>query len=216
MQDKMFETSVGESINQPGPEQSIERVAPDELDTVARVLAIAYAEDPVHLWAMPKATTRLNDAIAFFTFFLRRMRPHRWEVFATKDRSAVAIIAPVGQKEREYGDGTRYMPVLLNRMSHVTDFFQWIETFRPDVEHQYLEFIGCLPMQRSRGLGSLLLGSLLSIANREGIPVWSWSSNPRNLTFYQRLGFEIGEELRRDDSSPIVTVLWHSPVPLKT
>jgi hypothetical protein len=49
----------------------------------------------------------------------------------------------------------------------------------------------------------------LETADREGLPVWSWSSNPRNFTFYRRLGFEIGAELRRDESTPPVTVIWH-------
>jgi len=54
---------------------SVERVNPSELDTVAGVLAAAYADDSVHIWAMANAATWMADAMAFFTFFLRRMRP---------------------------------------------------------------------------------------------------------------------------------------------
>ncbi len=200
-------------IDKPVLEQPVERVDPKELLTVARVLAASYAEDPVHLWAMPREAARLADATAFFIFFLRRMRPHRWEVFATHDRSAVAVMAPVGHWEREYRDGTRYLPTLVRTMSPVADYFRWIETFRPKVDHKYLEFIGCLPLQRSQGRGALLLGSILATADRENISVWSWSSNPRNLTFYRRLGFETGAEIRRDDGTPAVTPLWRMPAP---
>jgi len=190
----------------------VERVDPSELDVVARVLAEAYAEDPIHLWAMPKAATRLEDATVFFTLFLRWMRPYSWDVFATADRSAVLVTWLVRQGKGGYPNGVRYMPELLRTKSHVNDYVQWIETFRPKVDHQYLEFIGCLPAQRSKGIGSLLLGSLLTEADREGLPVWAWSSNPRNLPFYRRLGFEIGAELCRDNDTPPVTIIWRPPV----
>jgi GNAT superfamily N-acetyltransferase len=96
----------------------------------------------------------------------------------------------------------------------MANYFRWIEKFAPDVDHYYLEFIGCLSMQRSQGRGSLLLGSVLETAYQEGLPVWLWSSNPRNLSFYRLLGFEIGAELRRDADTPAVTPLWRPPVPL--
>ncbi|MFC1708718.1 GNAT family N-acetyltransferase [Candidatus Omnitrophota bacterium] len=187
---------------------------PSELVTVAEVLAAAYAEDPVHIWAMPKSATRLADATEFFVFFLRSMQRYRWEVFATADRGAVAVMASVGQFNREYRDGVRYMPTLIRAVSPAAEFFQWVETFRPKTDHWYLEFIGCLPTYRSRGLGSLLLREILAKADREGVLTWSWSSNPRNLNFYRRLGFEVGSEIRRDANTPTVIPIWRQPVPL--
>jgi GNAT superfamily N-acetyltransferase len=214
MSDEKFDSANSEPADDSPSALSVERVDPSELSTVARILAAGYAEDPVHLWSFPKADTRMADAIAFFTFFLRRMRPHRWEVFATSDRSAAAIMAPVGHWDREYQDGSRYMPKLVNKISPVADYFQWIETFHPPVAHKYLEFIVTLPNRRSSGIGTLLLKHVLSEADRENIAVWTWSSNPRNLTFYRRHGFEIGREIRRDSFTPSVTSIWHPPMPV--
>jgi GNAT superfamily N-acetyltransferase len=194
----------------------VEHVDPSELGVVARVLAEAFTDNPFHIWAMPKAATRLEDATVFFTLALRWMRPYSWDVLATADRSAVSVTRLVRQGKSGYPDGVRYMPMLLRTKSHVNDYFQWIETFRPKVEHECLEYIGCLPEQRSKGLGSLLLRSVFAKADREGLPVWAFSTNRRNLTFYRRGGFEIGAELRRDASTPPVTPLWHPPVPSST
>jgi GNAT superfamily N-acetyltransferase len=205
MRNENSEASPGDPIDRPPLAQPVERVDAGELDVVARVLAEAYAGDPVMIWALPKASTRLDDAAAFFTFFLRRKGGHTREVFATSDRSAVAVMATVSSGRR---DDARHPSSPTGKRSPSTDYFQWIESFRPHVDHRYLEFIGCLPAQRSRGMGSLLLGSLLAMAARDGLPVWCWSSNPRNLTFYRRLGFEIGLELRRDADTPAVTLLW--------
>ena len=70
MRNEILEVSRGDQIDRPTPTPSVERADPSELDTVARVLAAGYAEDPVPLWAMPKAATRLADATVFFTVFL--------------------------------------------------------------------------------------------------------------------------------------------------
>src|SRR3989304_565550 len=52
--------------DQPTIAQSVVRLDPSELGTAARVLAEASTEDPIHLWAMPRAATRLADAPRFF------------------------------------------------------------------------------------------------------------------------------------------------------
>ena len=216
MTDNLSRESTGSRIDRAIQKPPFERVDPSELGTVARVLAEAFFDDPVLIWAMPKAATRLADATAFFTFYLRRMRPHRWEVFATLDRSAVAIMSSVCQASPEHREGSRDMPSLVRTTSSAGDYFRWIETFHPPFDHRYLEFIGISPTHRSKGQGSVLLNGLLEMSAREGLPVWSWSSNPRNLSFYRRLGFDVGTDLRRDTETPAVTPLLRPPVPLTT
>ena len=197
----------------PRPTPSVERVDPSELGTVAQVLAAGYTKDPIHIWAMPNASTRLEDATLFFTFYLRWMRKFSWDVFATADRSAVVVTSLVRQGKSAYPDGIRHLPPLLRTMSPVNDYFEWIETFRPKIDHVHSEFLGALP-NAPRGTGFFLLSKVLRIFDRQGLPVWTWSSNPLNLPFYRRLGFEIGEELHRDDDTPPVTIIWRPPAPL--
>ena len=191
----------------------VERVDPSELDVVARVIAAAYTDDPIHLWAMPKAATRLEDATVFFTLFLRWMRPYSWDVFATADRSAVLVTWLVRQGKSGYPNGVRYLPTLLRTKSHVNDYFQWIETFRPNYDHRYSEFLVALP-DAPRGAGFFLFANVLKIFDREGFPIWFYASNPRTLPFYRRLGFEIGPELRRDADTPPVYIITRPVMPL--
>lgn len=192
----------------------IVEISHDGLGAVARVLAEAFTEDPVFLWAMPKAATRLADATAFFTFYLRRSQSSTREVLATSDRSAVAVMTTVTPLEDSLRKETSELPALLRTASPAAAYFRWIETFRPDFKHRFLEFIGSSPTSRSKGQGTFLLKSLLAMSAREGLPVWTWSSSPRNLPFYHRLGFEAGAELCLDGDTPAVTPLLRPPVPL--
>lgn len=197
-------------------QDGIVKISPDGLSVVAKVLAEAFAEDPVFIWAMPKAVTRQSDAAAFFTFYLRRTQSSQREVFATPDRSAVAVMTTVNPLDNKLRKGQSELSSLVRTTSPAADYFRWIETFRPAIPHRYLEFIGSSPASRSKGQGSILLKTLLAMSAREGLPVWCWSSNPRNLPFYHRLDFVAGAGLCRDTDTPAVTPLLRPPVPLAT
>lgn len=188
--------------------QSIDHLNNTDLGVAARVLAEAYEDDPVFRYAMPETADRLATGIVFFTFFLRRKGPHQRMVFSTSNRSVVAVISSIGSWNRCSQQNERTLPVLIPTASPMSDYFKWIETFRPNGSHYYLEFIGTLKTNRSQGEGAFLLSTLLTAADREDVPFWTWSSNPRNLTFYHRLGFQIGDRLQRDSTTPVMIPLW--------
>lgn len=83
----------------PDQKLSVERVDSSEFDSVAKVLAAAYTNDPIHIWAMPKAETRLADATFFFNYYLQRMKLSNRDVFATADRMAVVVTSLVRKGE---------------------------------------------------------------------------------------------------------------------
>jgi hypothetical protein len=213
MHDEKSEKSPNNMVKQSTITPSVVRVDPSELENVAKVLAIGYTKDPIHIWAMPNEATRLADATLFFIFYLRRMRKYSWDVFATADRTAVLVTSLVRQGDSAYPDGIRHLPTLIRRMSPVNEYFQWIENFRPKVDHRHTEFLGAL-LDAPRGSGFFLFANVMKIFDRQGLPVWTWSSNPLNLPFYRRLGFEIGPELRRDHHTPPVTIIWRPPMPV--
>jgi hypothetical protein len=213
MHDERSGTSSNNLLGSPADTLSVVRVDPSDFDAVARVLALAYVNDPIHIWAMPNAATRLNDATVFFKLYLRWMRPDNRDVFATSDGSSVLITSIARKGEGAYPDGIRHLPPIIRKRSPVNDYFQWIESFRPNIDHRHAEFIGTLP-NASRPTGYFLLTKVFKMIDLEGLPIWTWSSNPINLPMYRRAGYIIGEELRRDSTTPPVHILWRPPMPL--
>jgi GNAT superfamily N-acetyltransferase len=53
----------------------------------------------------------------------------------------------------------------------------------------YLSIIGILPSAQGRGLGATLLAGTLAEASQAQVPCYLESFTPRNLRFYERLGF---------------------------
>lgn len=60
-----------------------------------------------------------------------------------------------------------------------------------DENSWYLSIIGILPGFQGQGLGAGLVKNILKRTNRLGIPTYLETFTPRNITFYNRLGFQV-------------------------
>jgi len=77
-------------------------------------------------------------------------------------------------------------------------------------KHWYLAFIGVDPARQGEGLGSLVLRKRLETCDAEGLHAYLESSNPANVPFYQRHGFEVTAEMQAG-ASPTVRAMLRSP-----
>lgn len=66
-----------------------------------------------------------------------------------------------------------------------------IKRIKPSVPMHYLWFIGVNPQMQNKGIGSLLLRSVLEDSEKKGKPVYLETSTLKNLPWYKRFGFEI-------------------------
>ncbi|XOV83519.1 MAG: GNAT family N-acetyltransferase [bacterium] len=78
------------------------------------------------------------------------------------------------------------------------------EAFHPDVPHWYLAILGADTHFQGQGLGAALLKHTLAICDQEGRPAYLESSNPRNISIYERHGFAVMDEIRIGDC-PVIT-----------
>ena len=70
----------------------------------------------------------------------------------------------------------------------------------------YLEYLGVDPKSHSLGLGSLILKNSLSKIDALHQPAYLESSNPRNMSLYERHGFETVNKFQFGDGPPIHTM----------
>ena len=62
--------------------------------------------------------------------------------------------------------------------------------YHPSEPHWYLPLIGVDPAHQGDGHGNALMVYALAQCDRDHKPAYLESSNPRNIPFYQRHGFE--------------------------
>ena len=85
-----------------------------------------------------------------------------------------------------------------------------IEKRHPRDEHLYLAVLGLRPERQGQGLGGALLGPGLAHADQHRLACYLESSNPRNVPFYERHGFEVTGEADVGPGVPI-TFMWRRP-----
>ena len=85
-----------------------------------------------------------------------------------------------------------------------------ISDITPTEPHVYVNFLAVDPAQQGRGAGGRAIAPALDAARARGIGVRLESTNPRNLPFYERLGFRRRAELQLGDG-PLLVSLWLDP-----
>jgi ribosomal protein S18 acetylase RimI-like enzyme len=86
-----------------------------------------------------------------------------------------------------------------------------IEKHHPSEPHWYLEAIGTVPEARGRGIGPSVLTPVLERCDATGLPAYLESSNPRNISFYERHGFVAMPLFPLPDGCPPITPMWRDP-----
>jgi ribosomal protein S18 acetylase RimI-like enzyme len=97
------------------------------------------------------------------------------------------------------------------RLGAANRVFKATEHLHPVQPHWYLAVIGTAPTRRGSGFGDALMTSRLARCDVERSPVYLESSNPDNLPFYKRYGFEVTAEITLPAGGPTIWPMWRDP-----
>jgi ribosomal protein S18 acetylase RimI-like enzyme len=94
-----------------------------------------------------------------------------------------------------------------DRVENAFKLFDQMGKYHPEEPHWYLPLIGVDPLHQGRGYGCSLMKHALQLCDQDKKLAYLESSNPRNLSLYIRLGFEIIGTIRVADSPPLFPML---------
>jgi GNAT superfamily N-acetyltransferase len=191
--------SVNELVFSPVPEDGQSRA----LDT----LVSAFAQDPVERWLYPE----LPDYLTNFRPFLAAYggaafgAQTAWQL---DDFAAVALWLPPGIEP----NGDTVVSVLTETVAPAkhADLFAVMEQMdaaHPKYPHWYLPWFGVQAGRQGQALGGLLMRRCLEIVDQDHLPTYLESPNPRNLSFYERHGFEVVGHTQADACPPVAFML---------
>lgn len=96
-------------------------------------------------------------------------------------------------------DMLRVLPAMLRTFKtgtpRMVGAFSAVEKVHPETEHYFLEAIGTRADRQSKGVGTAVITPMLERCDTEGMPAYLESSNPQNVPFYLRHGFEVTSEI---------------------
>jgi GNAT superfamily N-acetyltransferase len=190
---------------------------PDDLPAIGRVLAAAFADDPVWTWITSPRTDWSRRAAAWFSAVARLQLKGHGTVLVDEGLRGAAIWTPPGRWKGTLGDAaTMSIPsarLFGTRLPRALHALATNERIHPtDPPHWYLELLGTDPAHQGTGVGSALIAEITDRCDREGLDGYLESSKEQNLAFYARHGFEVREEVHVTRTSPTTWTMWRAPL----
>lgn len=153
-------------------------------------------------------TASVSNEHAEFHAGVRGWRIFSQQCHCTEDRAGSALWLPPNVPPDEETMGA----VLESTVSAFTrgDLFPVLEqmaAYHPNEPHWYLPLIGVDPAHQGKGYGGALMKYALQQCDRDHLPAYLESTNPRNVSLYQRHGFEALGTIQVGASPPIIPML---------
>jgi GNAT superfamily N-acetyltransferase len=193
---------------------AIRRAEPTDIERLSKLLTDAFLISPVGDWLISDVGVRRKVYLPYFEIFVRHSLDHGI-VDITEDLTGIAIWQP-------RADDTPPPDDYDERLEQATG--RWVEQFRSldrafdrqhphGTFHHHLAFLGVLPGEQSRGIGSALLRHHHAVLDAEGIPAYLEASTSRSRDLYLRHDYQQWGVFHLPDDGPPLWPMWRNPNP---
>lgn len=195
------------------PEVLVAEIA--DRKAIADALSDAFYDDPVMSWILGDPASRSRRLAGLFGVLLRGHYLPLRTVWTTSGIEGAALWAPPGRAVIPPTTLARNSPAMLRALGtnalRALRALTHVEHLHPEEPHWYLGVLGTRSALQGRGIGSALLGPVLSRCDEEGLPAYLESSKHSNIAFYRRHGFEVTGEIPLPPDGPVVWPMWREP-----
>lgn len=171
------------------------------------VLTLAFSSDPPCRWTWP-------DPQQYFEAFPRFARAfgggaiQHGTAYYFEGFSGVAFwLSPGVGPDEESLMRVIEETVAAERKNAILSMFEQMESYHPREPHWHLPLIGVDPASQSRGVGSAQQRHILEQCDRQKVLAYLEATSPRNVSLYERHGFEALGSIQVADSPPVVPML---------
>lgn len=185
---------------------SEERVRParrDEIPQLAALLARAFANDPFFSYLAgraPERNQRMRDGWSGILRYASAGLSHTW---TTDDLSGVALWLPPDYRGPSLLENLRLVREMarfagwrrLRLVSAALETLQQRRRRHVPGPHFYLSALGVEPSRQGGGVGTALMAPALERCDELALPAYLETATARNVLLYERVGFEVVEEL---------------------
>ena len=158
---------------------------------IVSIMVLAFSSDPVVRWVWPDPQQYLKH----FPSFVRAFGGKAFETgsaYYVDDYAGAALWLPPNVHFDENAVTAVFQETVSEEIQRAGfGVFEQMAKYHPAEPHWYLPVLGVDPSRHSKGLGSVLMKYALDQCDRERMPAYLESSNPRNIPFYKRHGFEV-------------------------
>src|SRR5262245_36274911 len=173
---------------------------------VIDVLVLAFTTDPGARWTWPDPHHYLAHFRELVKAFGGNAFAHNSAYFVEGFAGAALWLPPNVSPDEEA------MTALIQRTApqiqgDAERVFETMRSYHPSEPHWYLPLLGVDPFRQGNGYGSALLKPALAACDRDNTFAYLESTNRRNLSLYERHGFEVVGEIQVGTSPTLFPML---------
>jgi GNAT superfamily N-acetyltransferase len=167
------------------------------------ILTLAFSVDPMARWSLPDPAKYL----AVFSSIAKAFGGSAFgkgTAYIANGFRGTALWLPPGAKSDEESLTRLFDENTDDKIKKdMKGIFEQMEKFHPSEPHWFLPMIGVDPAHQGAGIGAALMTEGLKAVDRDSSIAYLESSNPKNVSLYERHGFEVIGEIQ-SGSSPVV------------
>jgi GNAT superfamily N-acetyltransferase len=186
----------------------------DDVVPLAATQARAFYDDPLQMWTLPDASTRLDVLTRLFEMMIRIVSLPLGESYTDDTRSVGALWAPPGRWLVDAGAAAQLEPmavIVADRLPWMRRSWEAISGAHPEERHFYLSGLGTDPPRQRQGLASAALAPVLARCDADAIPAYLESTKEANNAFYEHHGFSVTGTIAVPPDGPTLWAMWREP-----
>jgi GNAT superfamily N-acetyltransferase len=170
----------------------------EDAPVLDQVLSDSFFDEPINGYFFPNADRRDAASRLGMGYVLREMYIPKDGAWTTEDLDGVAMWNKPGDPEPSAFQQLKGLPTMARafrgRLPKALAAFSAAEKLRPAEPHWHLDIVGVSPDRQGLGIGSALVNTGLTEADRAGVPAFLVTSDAPNVPFYEHFGFAVTEE----------------------
>ena len=172
--------------------------------SVISTIVLGFVADPMARWVWRDSSQYLRVMPPFVDAFGGRAFEHGTADIAEGVRAAALWLPPGVEPDEAKMDAIMEETLRPEISEDIAAVMNGMAEHHPREPHWYLPLVAADPNWIGQGLGTLLMKHALRRCDEEGVAAYLESSNPRNISFYERHGFKIVGKIQ-SGSSPVLT-----------
>ena len=178
----------------------------DEVPAIDTIV-LAFAADPVARWCWPESHSYISSMASFTRAFGGGAFLHN-SAYCSDDYAGAALwLPPNVHPEDEAVVEVLERTVDVSVRGDLFEVFDQMARYHPGEPHWYLPLIGVDPAHQGKGYGAALMAHALQQCDSDHTPAYLESTNPRNISLYQRHGFEVIGRIQVGGSPPLTPMM---------
>lgn len=182
----------------------------DEMPQAVASIVAAFVADPLARFLWPSARDYLRAMPSLVREYATGSFEHQTAFVSSEFGGAALWLPPDINPNAVALDQLFRRTVKPERLDDARTAFEKMEAWRPDEPHWYLTFVGVDPNMQSKGVGHALMSYSAARCDQEGVLAYLESTNPRNVSLYERHGFELIGEIQVGEA-PLIAPMLRRP-----